>query len=241
MLFHIEQAALWLNPEWVKKLAFDRVKTPSLTMINTQDKPAQQFAPMLRRRLSPLGKVAVEAALTLYTDHDREAATPMIFLTRWGDIGLSVQLLQSLAQEKCVSPMGFSTSVHNGIAGLFSIAMKHTGPMSTISGAQAQLGAGFYSAAGFLAQGHESVILIGYEEASPKAFSNLHEPNDTYAWALRLKARDSGYQLHCSACSDCAQQTDTMAPLLTLQNLLRQQPLVQERTQSGFYVFTYQG
>lgn len=240
MLIQIQQAALWLETDSVRNFGFDRLSDTRLTLLNTEEKPAQTFPALLRRRLSTLGKVAVQAALCLYRDQDREQKTPIIFATRWADIGISVQLLESLAKDGSISPMGFSTSVHNGIAGLFSIGMHHTGPMTTISGGQAQIGSAWCSAAGYFAQGCSDVLIIGYDQGSPSQIQSFHPTNSTYAWALRLTPTQTagGYSISTQACTDAIEKNDTMSPLITLYELFTQKTEIQEIGSGMSYCFT---
>ena len=108
----------------------------------------------LRRRLSPLGKAAAEALFSLDAFRNETKAQTeddaWVFSSRWGDLDASVAQLRSLAGGEDLSPTAFATSVHNGIAGQLSIAAKHTGFVTAITGSDAPFARGFETAAALL-------------------------------------------------------------------------------------------
>lgn len=195
---------------------------------------AAQVPALMRRRLSSLGRAAIEAVMAIYDETDRENHTPIIFASRWGDIGLSVKLLKELCQEKSVSPMGFSTSVHNGIGGLFSISQKHRANVVAIAGAETTPSAAMFEAMGLLHEGARSVIVVVYEERSPEEFAGFHPTNFTYAWAVRLQRskNDERSFTVTSHTIDSESQSDTTKSLNALQFLI--DPTVSEWIDIGF-------
>ena len=195
---------------------------------------AAQVPALMRRRLSLLGRAAIEAVMAIYDESDRENHTPVVFASRWGDIGLSVKLLKELCQEKSVSPMGFSTSVHNGIGGLFSISQKHHANVVAIAGAETTPSAAMFEAMGLLHEGARSVIVVVYEERSPEEFARFHPANFTYAWAVRLQRskNDERSFTVTSHTTDSERKTDTTKSLNALRFLI--DPTVSEWIDIGF-------
>lgn len=100
-----------------KEKWLDWFKSP-MPLASDEKAPVKFISPMIRRRLSPLGRAVVEALHPIY-DQESDQNTPIVFASRWGDIDLTVKLLESLTTEGDVSPTAFSTSVHNAIGGLF--------------------------------------------------------------------------------------------------------------------------
>src|SRR5690606_1774579 len=78
-----------------------------------------QIPPMLRRRLSPLGKMALAAAWPLLGE---DQFMPSLFCSRHGELERTAGMLQELAHHNALSPTHFSLSVHNAIGGVYSIA-----------------------------------------------------------------------------------------------------------------------
>lgn len=193
---------------------------------------AAKVPPLMRRRLSALGRAAIESVMAIYDDNDRETHTPVLFASRWGDIGLSIKLLQELCAHEGLSPMGFSTSVHNGIGGLFSISQKHRGNIEAIAAIGTTVSATFFEAMGLLNEGAESVIAVFYEERSPKEFARFHPANFTYAWAVRLKrASDNDVHLTFSSETTTEHPIDTTATLEGLRFLV--DPSIKTWTDQG--------
>lgn len=217
-MLRVSQWSAWASglttPEkWVAWLQEPYVPT-------TEEKaPATQVVALLRRRFSPLGRAAIETVMNIYNDEDRLQHTPVIFASRWGDIGLSVKLLRELCTQDGLSPMGFSTSVHNGIGGLFSISQKHRGNIIALSGGETTTSTAFIEALGLLEDGAESVIVVIYEERSPDVFAAFHPNNFTFAWAVRLHRalpEAKGFTLS-TTLGTSETLTDTTASLLALQ------------------------
>lgn len=120
--------------------------------------PAVLVPPMLRRRLSPLGRAAAEAAAPLLAAAE-DKNLPWVYASRWGDLQLAVDSLESVAAGGTVSPAAFSTSVHNAPPALLSIALEHTGNLTALAGGPFSLEAAFESAVGLLFEAPQ-VLLI---------------------------------------------------------------------------------
>ena len=82
-------------------------------------KPAEEAVPacpvpaMMKRRMTPLGRLA----LTALADVKPRQEEAVVFASSWGDNGRTHALLADMTADATgVSPAGFSSSVHNGVA-----------------------------------------------------------------------------------------------------------------------------
>ncbi|MEX1033393.1 MAG: beta-ketoacyl synthase chain length factor [Cellvibrionaceae bacterium] len=90
----------------------------------------QEIPPLLRRRLSPMGKMALSVAWPLLREN---GALPSLFCSRHGELERTVAMLKDLARGHELSPTRFSLSVHNAIGGIWSIARGDTSPVSALA------------------------------------------------------------------------------------------------------------
>lgn len=146
-----------------------------------------QMPAMLRRRADRLGRMALAV---LY--ESAHPGAPIVYASRYGELGRVARLLEELATSGAVSPQGFSVSVHNAIAGLYSIATRERENIQSLAAAEATPFAGLVDAAGLLAEGAECVRLVLCEEPVPAVFGAFAEPADCpYAVLLELAAGDA--------------------------------------------------
>lgn len=83
---------------------------------------------MLRRRLTPLGKL-VASALAAVQLRDEE---PFVVASSWGDSEKSCQLVSEMTATGDVSPAGFTSSVHNAASGAAGIWLKNHAPAPAV-------------------------------------------------------------------------------------------------------------
>lgn len=86
--------------------------------------------PMLRRRLGPLARMAIDVAVRCL---DRRTGVPMVFASRHGELGRTLGMLRALAEDEVLSPTAFSLSVHNAAAGVLSIARQDLAASTAIA------------------------------------------------------------------------------------------------------------
>lgn len=146
---------------------------------------AKSVPPMLRRRLSPLGRAVAEATGP-FAEAMKDPDTALVFASRWGDAQSAVDELRSLVDTGTLSPTLFATSVHNGIAAILSIAHGHRGFETAVAAGPFSLEAGFMSAVGLLEE-HPRVVLCAYDARSPEAFDE--KDSFTHASAFLLEAQ----------------------------------------------------
>lgn len=154
------------------------------------EKPAlTEMAPMSRRRVERLGRVALQAAFWCQS----APRGPVVFASRYGDITRSVELLLSLAEAAPLSPAAFSLSVHNAIGALYSIALGDTAPYSAVAAGDETVEAAFVEAAGLLSDGVPSVMVVYYEEPLCPPYDRFDsEPAFPRAWACAISAAATG-------------------------------------------------
>lgn len=155
----------------------------------------------LRRRVTPIGRLALEAAWTLCAGLEGEP--PRIVLSsRHGEYARTRGLLHSLAEGEGVSPAEFSLAVHHGLAGLLSIATGNRAGHNAVAAGGDTLGAALTEAAACLMTGDRRVVLMHFDEALPPDYSAVGggaEP--AMAFALLLGAGGVPFHLDAEAAS----------------------------------------
>ncbi len=182
----ITAASFWAPVLQTPDAWFHWAKTGYLPATDNEKKAdAKSIPPMLRRRLSPLGRAVAESS-GAFADALKDPDTAVVFASRWGDVQNAVDELKSLVETGVLSPTLFATSVHNGIAAILSIAHKHKGFETAVAAGPFSLEAGFMSAVGLLTE-YPRVVLVSYDARSPEDFQ---EPDSfTHAEAFLLEAQ----------------------------------------------------
>lgn len=152
--------------------------------------PAQQDAQpdvsvipaLLRRRLSPLARAAVSVIMPLAQIH---GPMPLVYVSRHGDLGRTVELLRDLANGDLLSPTAFSLSVHNATAGLFSIHQGLTKSITAISGGTQELVPALLESRGLCSDAEPKVLCVLCDEPVPALYAaHTSEPTMPYAFAM---------------------------------------------------------
>ena len=131
--------------------------------------PATSLPASLRRRITPMGRKALEAAWMVLAG--RQEHEPRIILSsRHGEYARTLGLLASLAESGEVSPAEFSLAVHHGLAGLLSIATGNHAGHTAISAGVDSFGGALCEAAACLADGDGTVLLLHFDEALPDSY-----------------------------------------------------------------------
>lgn len=134
---------------------------------------------MVRRRLEPLGRAALQVA---FWAQGAASTGPVIFASRWGEVARSVSLLHQLAHGEPLSPTAFSQSVHNANSAVYSIARDDRANYSAVSAGPCSAAAGLCEALGLLADGASQVLMVSAEPALPEPYQSFE------AFALPLRA-----------------------------------------------------
>lgn len=121
----------------------------------------------LQRRLSPLARAVLHCIGECIQPNEH---LPTVFSSSHGEISKCLEMLETLQAGEELSPTAFSLSVHNAIAGLYSMAYDNHAEITALAPAAAGLGAGFIEALGILQEGQPEVLLVFYDEALPDFF-----------------------------------------------------------------------
>jgi len=124
---------------------------------------------MLRRRLSPLEKLAVAAAHKV--ELQEGARVPVVFASRFGEIQKTEKLMRQFIEEGEISPAGFSLSVHNAAPAVYSLVSKNEKTYTALSGGERTLETGLLDAL----VGELPAIFVYAEESCPQIFENEPE------------------------------------------------------------------
>jgi Beta-ketoacyl synthase, N-terminal domain len=145
--------------------------------------PLTEVPAMARRRVEKMGRLAFQVA----TWCEGEArGLPLIFASRHGDAGRSVELLSMLARGESLSPTSFALSVHNAIGAQFSIIRGDTANVTALSNGLFTLEAGILEATMLLTESPE-VMLVVYDASPPLLYAPyFDEPAADFAFAWRI-------------------------------------------------------
>lgn len=113
--------------------------------------------PLLRRRLNTLGRACAAEVLRQLRAGDN---LPIVYCSRHGDIERTLGVLIDLASGEPVSPMNFSLTVHNAIAGIVSIHQGISANISSIAAGEEGLVPVLFEAMGLLSEEHPAVLCI---------------------------------------------------------------------------------
>ncbi|MFC5741839.1 beta-ketoacyl synthase chain length factor [Dyella tabacisoli] len=149
------------------------------------EQPNCDFLPaMQRRRLSRLARMTLEAAWPLC---DEQEQLPLVFASRHGESPRTYALLSDLVAEEPLSPTQFGLSVHNAIAGQWSMLRGQRGESVAIAGEADTFEHAMLEAAMLLTEGAPAVIVVIAEERPAQAYEPwIHDVPFSYALALRL-------------------------------------------------------
>ncbi|HEY9034615.1 MAG TPA: beta-ketoacyl synthase chain length factor [Pseudomonadales bacterium] len=221
--FHVERWAAWAaadspDPDACIETASQwQAWARGDIAISAQERnPALPFiAPMLRRRLSRLSRLALKVAYIAAEDNH---TLPTVFCSRHGEIHRTRGLLNDLAAGERLSPMAFSLSVHNTASGLYSIASGNTAPSTAIAAGRDTLAMAAVEAAGLLLQ-HPQVLLVFADEPLPGDYREFADESTAAFGLALLLNRDTGDTWTLSATGSHTAATDECMGLALLRAL----------------------
>jgi hypothetical protein len=181
----IESEADWLG--WAR--------APGI--LSEEGAPDVSFLPALqRRRCDQLSRMMLYVAHACCAD-DELADVACVFASRHGSFGTTVSLLEDMAVDSPVSPAGFSHSVHNTQAGLFSIWANNPLPSMSVAAGTETFAHGFLEAIGMLHRERgRSVLFVTGDQGVPEPLLPLsNQPRGAHAVGLLLAASGPGSRL----------------------------------------------
>lgn len=115
---------------------------------------------MLRRRLTPLAKIVFCAANPCL----ESKKIPVVFSSTHGELAKSFAMMEMIEAGEEISPTTFSLSVHNSIAGLFSMVYKNKLQATVVAPGEEGIAAAFIETLGLLEEGADEALIIFYDE-----------------------------------------------------------------------------
>ena len=197
--FSIVRHAAWAPSLATPEAWLDWSRAPFLP--GTEGEPGvKAMPPMLRRRAAQLGKMALEVAYECLGD---VSGVPIVYCSRHGEVGRSVELLDAMARGEALSPTAFGMSVHNANPGLFTIARKEQANHIALAAGPSSLEHAVIEACGLLADGAPQVLLVMADTALPPLYSHFEDCEEqafAFAWLLQPGAQLSlGWQVGADA------------------------------------------
>ena len=99
---------------------------------------------MMRRKLSPVGKIAMSTMLDCYDENSDDIK--LVYASRYGELERVNKLIKQEEEDNEISPTGFSFSVHNSTIGLFSLIKNINSSYNSIAGGEDSFSAGLLDA-----------------------------------------------------------------------------------------------
>ena len=192
--FRVDRWAAWASGLETRQAWRDWFAAPAPIPVEGQP-PLAEVPAMMRRRIDPLGRAALQVAW--WAQGDAAGTMPVVFASRWGEIARSLTLLQQLATEEPLSPTHFSLSVHNASGALYSMARQDRQNYLAVAGGEHSAEAAFCEAIGLLANGHPEVLVVHVDAPLPDAYASLGQVPPAsadpalIAWACVLTPPDT--------------------------------------------------
>ena len=146
----------------------------------------EQMPAMLRRHAGRLGRMACDVA---YRVLEGERDIPIVFCSRYGEVGRSVDLLTAMVSGESLSPTSFGLSVHNAIGGLFAMARADTANCIALAAGDESAEYGVLEAANLVADGAGRVLVVVADTPLPAVYESFADvASAAFAWAALLDA-----------------------------------------------------
>ncbi|WP_414445567.1 beta-ketoacyl synthase chain length factor [Burkholderia sp. 22PA0106] len=156
--------------------------------------------PMMRRRLSGLSRLALQAADNCAGDR---AALRMVFASRHGELTRTTALLDAIASGEPVSPTAFGLSVLNAASGMFGIVRRDRSAATALSSGNETLGYALLEAHAQAESGPACAppVLLVYADEPANDLNDLYAAHDdiadSEALAILIDGTDARGDLHC--------------------------------------------
>lgn len=211
------------------------------TALATDGAPELPFLPPLfRRRCSRLSRLMLHAAYAA-CEPDELTTLPTVFASRYGELGLTVSLLESLARKEAVTASGFTHSVHNTQIGLFSMAAKNRRMASALAAGAETFAYAMIEALVSIerAGGGPALVVIG-EEPLPSALAAFESHGAAYALALVVAGTGDGVHVRFARTSSADLPADGRWPhaIAFLRWLLSNEPSITLGERGGGFTWT---
>ncbi|TCM63224.1 beta-ketoacyl synthase-like protein [Acinetobacter calcoaceticus] len=156
---------------------------------------------MQRRRLSGLAKLAIQSALQSLAGGGVDY---IVWASQYGDEAKTLSILHDVLSDQIPSPTAFSTSVHNAIAGLYSILLQDATPSTSLCATWSEALIEAYAYLVSHTAGHEAsqrishstarVLVVYYDEPLPVLYQD-HQAFEGFALAAVLSLAHPNFAL----------------------------------------------
>lgn len=145
---------------------------------------ASAVEPILRRRLSPLGRGLVHCAARA---SEGEGPLRAVFASRHGEPARAMPMLEDLATGLDISPTQFSMNVLNAVAGIWSIAREDRSATTALSAGAESFGWGLMEAFSLHEAEGAPVLFVFGDDALLESLAEFDdEPAPLHALALLI-------------------------------------------------------
>ncbi|CAB1217537.1 beta-ketoacyl synthase chain length factor [Acinetobacter bouvetii] len=151
----------------------------------------EQIPAMQRRRLSAIAKLAINSAIQSL---QAESVDYIVWASQYGDEHKTLKILADVLQDQTPSPTQFSTSVHNAIAGLYSILCQDATPSTSLAASWSEALIEAYAWLKTTAQPNARVLVVYYDEALPEIYQEF-QPFSSFAMAAVISLQHPNLQL----------------------------------------------
>lgn len=163
--------------------------------INTVDSTFQaleKISPMQRRRLSFIAKLALNNAIQSLENNKVDY---IVWVSQYGDEHKTLKILADVLQDETPSPTQFSTSVHNAVAGLYSILCEDSTPSTSLAGSWNDGLIEAYAWLKTINQANAKVLIVYYDEPLPKLYTEQQD-FDVIAMSAICSLNDENFLLN---------------------------------------------
>lgn len=160
-------------------------------------KPELSFLPALqRRRLSKAARLVCDASWQAAETYPQ---SPLLFASHDGELNRSFELWLELMKTQTVSPTSFGLSVHNALAGQWSMLRHNMNESTALAVGDDGVETALAEAFALLQEGAESVLLVLADDPLSETY-RLKAVRAPFAYALAMVVtKGSGYTLSMGA------------------------------------------
>ncbi|MBM2768241.1 beta-ketoacyl synthase chain length factor [Burkholderia anthina] len=180
------------------------------TSISTAGVPGvEALDPMVRRRLSRLSRLALQAA---YDCAGAEHPLRMVFASRHGELTRTTGILADIGAAEPVSPTAFSLSVLNAVTGIFGIARRDRSAATAVAAGHETLGYALLEAFSQYETSPASPVLLVYaHEPADPVYGAVDDDPESVGLAMLIGADEPAGYLTCEIAAHDAQEPDDAA------------------------------
>lgn len=169
--------------------SFDILKLEKWSSSLGEYGPLRELTKMQSRRMTSVGKKTIDLALSCTKN---EKVDFVVYSSRHGELNLSYDLIKSFLADDTPSPMKFSQSTHNAIAGLYCIQSKRKVPVTALSAGKDSFKMGLVAVYNHLKAHSKHNVLFMFSEAKvPEIYtSKINDPDEDRVLCALMKQGD---------------------------------------------------